>query len=195
MVVEWAIRYDADSQTPVTTTPVSASINTFAAGGDIEQRDVVIGQANNVFNLDPGTPMLYGSGIHETDRITFRDSEGVSPASYTREDTVVPAVPVPSIYSYSTNKEELMFPLGSRENFFQPAHYSCWFPECAESCRCKNSSLISNDTIFASSASTTHYEWSVRCVTSSTCIQPINVGLCTQSGGLVECCMVDTSLK
>lgn len=131
MVVEWAIKYDGESQTPVTTTPVSASINTFAAGGDIEQRDDVVGQANGVFNLDPGTPMLYGSGIHETTASLLDDSEGVSPASYTREDTVVPAVPAPNIYSYSTIKEDLMFPLGSRENFFQPAHYSCWYPGCA----------------------------------------------------------------
>jgi hypothetical protein len=128
VVVEWAIKYDGESQTPVATTPVSARVSTFAAGGDIEQRDDVVDQANGVFNLPPGTPMPYGSGIHETTASLLDDSEGVSPPLFTREDTVVPAVPAPNIYS--TTKEELMFPLGSRENVFEAAHYSCWFPEC-----------------------------------------------------------------
>ncbi len=128
MVVEWAITYDADPQTPVATTPVSARVTTFAAGGDMDQRDDVVDQANGIFNLPPSTPMPYGSIIQETTASLLDNSEIVSPPPFPREDNVVPAVPGPNIYS--TVKDELMFPLGSREDMLEPAHYSCWFPEC-----------------------------------------------------------------
>jgi hypothetical protein len=130
VVVEWAIRYDAESQTPVATTPVSARVSTFAAGGDIEERDDVVDQANGIFDLPPGTPMPYGSGIHETTASLLDESEGVSPSPFIRQDTVVPAVPAPN--SYSTIKDDLMYPLGSREIVFEPPHYSCWFGDCVE---------------------------------------------------------------
>jgi hypothetical protein len=52
----------------------------------------------------------------------------VASASFTREGPLVPDVSAPNIYS--TMKEALMIPLGSRENVFGTAHYSCWFPEC-----------------------------------------------------------------
>jgi hypothetical protein len=89
-------------------------------------REDVVDQANGVFNLDSGTPMLYGSRINETNASLLDDSD--SPPPVTREDTVVPAVPASNIYS--TVNDELMFPLGSRMNFFDPAHYSCSFLEC-----------------------------------------------------------------
>jgi hypothetical protein len=124
MVVEWAIRYDADSQTPVATTPVSARVTAF---DDIEARDDVIQQANTVFGLS-GTPTTYSPDINESVASLLGNSESVSSHSFMREETIVPDVPAPSIYS--TFKDELMFPLGSRETMIEPAHYSCWFPEC-----------------------------------------------------------------
>jgi hypothetical protein len=74
--------------------------------------------------------MPYGLGVHETDASLLENSEGVSPSSFMRENTIVPDAPVPSIYD--TYKDELMFPLGSRENMFEPPHYSCWFPKCVQ---------------------------------------------------------------
>jgi hypothetical protein len=94
----------------------------------MEERDDVVGQANGVFDLPPNTPMPYGSGIHETTASLLDNSEGVSPPSLAREDTII--APVQSPHNYIILKKRRMFPLGTRDTIFGRAYYNCEFPNC-----------------------------------------------------------------
>jgi hypothetical protein len=130
MVVEWALRYGADSRVPAATKTVSARVAALSASSDIKEHDDVISRANRVLSLPPSTHMPYSSGFSKRTGPLLNNEDSVSSYSFLQKATTVPDTPVPC--TYSTIKDELMFPLGFRENMVTPASYSCGFPGCVQ---------------------------------------------------------------
>jgi hypothetical protein len=104
--------FDAESQTPVATTPVLARVRTF---DEIEDLGEVIDQATSVFDSPPDTPMPYAPVIEET------EASLLGPRSVLYSDTS-PAV-AQLAYGYSTPVISRPLLLGTRDDTLRPPYY------------------------------------------------------------------------
>lgn len=93
----------------------------------MEERNEVLHQATNAFNLPHGTPTPYEPIIQET-TASLLNPEDVIPGFLAPLDTLTAAGQPP--YIYSILWETPMLLLGVRDYSFSPAHYRCEFPDC-----------------------------------------------------------------
>jgi hypothetical protein len=127
--VEWAIRLDAEPENPRNETPVSARVASLVVGGPSESLDVVVDRVNNVLDMPPAIPTLYGRDIRETDAVLLERHGMDSPRPPIPSFSINAENAPPRIY-YSTLRLDRMFFFGLEDGESVTALYKCQFPGC-----------------------------------------------------------------